>query len=264
MWPSSKLLCPCSFAGSIHSPDILLTSAFYEQFHQLTWFQLCLGRLSKNWSAAIIAYQPTIDAPYWSSLFVSISWNFTRSLWAKRNEFVHQLNISAQVDDMLLSLHRTAAEQSTRTPLLPFQFPASTTFLPNAPCQNVSNCLLTIFKVGYHLSKLHSKPQKYTLHSNANVPPCPPWYLLRWWFPKVLLIHPQKPPLPPKSTVLLPCPIILLPYQNLLYILSTLGHGAPSLHNLFFYIFYSLHQKLLFSLGILAIHLSYYPINSFI
>jgi len=35
-------------SGSLRGPDILLTEAYYEQFHQLSWFQLCLGRVSKN------------------------------------------------------------------------------------------------------------------------------------------------------------------------------------------------------------------------
>jgi hypothetical protein len=29
--------------GSLHGPDILLTQAYYEQFHQLSWYQFSLG-----------------------------------------------------------------------------------------------------------------------------------------------------------------------------------------------------------------------------
>jgi hypothetical protein len=48
--------------GSLFGPDILLTSAYYEQYHQLGWFQLCLGRISKTWSKAVSSYgTPTLQ-----------------------------------------------------------------------------------------------------------------------------------------------------------------------------------------------------------
>jgi hypothetical protein len=100
-------------AGSVHPSDFLLTSAFYDQFHQLHWFQLCLSRISQKWSLAIIAYQPTIDAPYWASLFVSILWKFTKSLWSKWNEFIHQQTTLTHVDTRLLTPHNTTTEYST-------------------------------------------------------------------------------------------------------------------------------------------------------
>jgi hypothetical protein len=66
---------PCSLvAGSTRSPDIVLTSAFHEQYHTLSWFQFCLGRISKKWAAPARGYMPSIDAPLWSSLLVSILW----------------------------------------------------------------------------------------------------------------------------------------------------------------------------------------------
>jgi hypothetical protein len=61
--------------GSLRGPGVILTSAYYEQFHQLGWFQLCLGRLSKRWSNALSAYyantSPNFDSEQWVTSFIS-------------------------------------------------------------------------------------------------------------------------------------------------------------------------------------------------
>jgi hypothetical protein len=61
--PSGRSRAPTY--GSLLGPDILLTSVYYEQFYQLGWFQLCLGRISHKWSQAVAAYHlqtcPTFD-----------------------------------------------------------------------------------------------------------------------------------------------------------------------------------------------------------
>jgi hypothetical protein len=68
---------PCSLmAGSLCPLDIILTSAFHEQYHQLSWFQFCLGRISKKWATAASGCMPTLDALLWSSLLISILWGF--------------------------------------------------------------------------------------------------------------------------------------------------------------------------------------------
>jgi hypothetical protein len=92
-------------AGSIRSSDIVLTSAFHEQYHKLSWFQFCMGRISKKWAAAASDYLPSIDAPLWSSLLISILWGFTRTMWRKRNELIHQSTNTAETDGRILSLH---------------------------------------------------------------------------------------------------------------------------------------------------------------
>jgi len=51
---------------------------------------------------------PSIDAPLWSSLLVSILWGFTRTMWRKRNELVHQSTRTAETDGRILSLHHQA------------------------------------------------------------------------------------------------------------------------------------------------------------
>jgi hypothetical protein len=52
--PSGRSRAPTY--GSLLGPDILLTSAYYEQFYRLGWFQLCLGHISHKWSQAVVAY----------------------------------------------------------------------------------------------------------------------------------------------------------------------------------------------------------------
>jgi hypothetical protein len=39
-------------AASQKAPDILLTAAFHEQYHDLEWFQFCLGWVSLKWASA--------------------------------------------------------------------------------------------------------------------------------------------------------------------------------------------------------------------
>jgi hypothetical protein len=39
--------------GSLQGTDVVLVSAFHEQYNMIGWFHLCLGRVSKKWSRAI-------------------------------------------------------------------------------------------------------------------------------------------------------------------------------------------------------------------
>ncbi len=67
MTPSSQSWDPTY--GSLAGPDILLTNAYYEQFHKLGWFQFCLGRITLKWSHTVAKEQTiqvliaTIGAP---------------------------------------------------------------------------------------------------------------------------------------------------------------------------------------------------------
>lgn len=82
-------------AGSLHPGDTLLTTAFQEQFHNIGWYHLFLGRLSSKWESAYIAYTGSNNqksAQYWSSLMVSLLWKYSLSLWGYRNAVVHGSN----------------------------------------------------------------------------------------------------------------------------------------------------------------------------
>jgi hypothetical protein len=95
--------------GSLHGPNIILTSAYYEQDHQLGWFQFCLGRISTLWSKAVEAYVPDkhtpLDTAQWSSQLITIVWAFTRNLWQHRNEIVHGSTIEETVRLQMATLH---------------------------------------------------------------------------------------------------------------------------------------------------------------
>lgn len=84
-------------------------SAYYEQFHTLTWYQLCLGRISLKWSWAVSSYHasliPNFDGLHWASTFISIVWNFTRQLWQHRNQIVHRLTVDDIVSTQMRLLH---------------------------------------------------------------------------------------------------------------------------------------------------------------
>jgi hypothetical protein len=89
--PPSQCIHAPTF-GSLQGPDILLTQAFYEQFHQLSWMQFCLGHISQKWARATQAYQtdrPPNDIMYWVTQVIHQLWIFTRNMWKHRNEIVH-------------------------------------------------------------------------------------------------------------------------------------------------------------------------------
>jgi hypothetical protein len=79
--------------GSLHGPDVLLTQTYYEQYYQLSWYQFCLGRISKNWAKTIQAYDTTAsktrDTEYWASFVVSALWKLTTNMWKHCNQIVH-------------------------------------------------------------------------------------------------------------------------------------------------------------------------------
>jgi hypothetical protein len=95
--------------GSLHGPDIILTSAYYEHFHQLGWFQFFLGRSSTLWSKAVEAYlsdrHTPLDTAQWSSQLVTILWAFTRNLWQHQNKIVHGSTIEEAVCLQMATLH---------------------------------------------------------------------------------------------------------------------------------------------------------------
>ncbi len=71
-------------AGSLRSPDAVLTTAFHEQYNAIGWLQFCLGRVSKKWAAAVKQYctepQPPDFKGYWTSLLIAALWRYSRAL----------------------------------------------------------------------------------------------------------------------------------------------------------------------------------------
>ena len=80
--PQSRSRAPAY--GSLLGPDILLSTAYYEQFHQLGWFQLCLGRATASWAKTVETYHPslkTFNKTNWLANLVTFLWRFTRNMW---------------------------------------------------------------------------------------------------------------------------------------------------------------------------------------
>jgi hypothetical protein len=89
-------------------PDLLVTSAYYKQFYQIGWFQLCLGRISQLWSRAVTAYHkdthPNYDGTHWAGNFIHLVWKFTRQLWNHRNQIVHGDTVESTVTRQIHTL----------------------------------------------------------------------------------------------------------------------------------------------------------------
>jgi len=51
-WQSQSPSTSAPLAGQLGNLATILTTAFHEKFHSLSWHQLCLGRLSKKWATA--------------------------------------------------------------------------------------------------------------------------------------------------------------------------------------------------------------------
>ena len=79
--------------GSLKGPDILLTAAFTEQFHNIGWCHMLMGRLSKKWGAAVALYHKMPSdsqiSTTWTTQAIQMIWKYTRSLWNHRNTVVH-------------------------------------------------------------------------------------------------------------------------------------------------------------------------------
>jgi hypothetical protein len=79
--------------GSLYGPDILLTSAFTEQYHTIGWYHLFMDHLSKKWSAAAALYHKIPNdfsfSITWTSQLTHVLWKYTGSLWHYRNTVVH-------------------------------------------------------------------------------------------------------------------------------------------------------------------------------
>lgn len=95
-------------AGSLHAGNTLLTTAFNEQYHRIGWYHLLLGHLSNKWGKAYNTYMgrscTLTQQTHWISLFISILWQYTRSLWTHRNEVLHGLTAEATAQSRIAAL----------------------------------------------------------------------------------------------------------------------------------------------------------------
>ena len=105
-FPSNRRSRPSTF-GSLRPADILLTKAYYTQFYTIGWYHFCLGRISREWHAAVQAFLPP-NQPHrplpWGSNLVPALWLFTKSLWLHRNTLVHGADAEESAQRILTGL----------------------------------------------------------------------------------------------------------------------------------------------------------------
>jgi hypothetical protein len=98
-WMASSTRIHAPTAGQLGSTAALLTTAFHEQFHDIGWLHLQLGRLSKYWKTTYISLTPgstLMSSQTWASSVIYLLWQYTHSLWHYRNTIVHEGNLSDQ------------------------------------------------------------------------------------------------------------------------------------------------------------------------
>jgi hypothetical protein len=97
---------PATF-GSLCPEDILITQAYYNQFHTIGWYQFCLGRISKSWHKAVQAILPPAQPHQrveWGSNLVYALWQFTKRMWNHRNAIVHGADAEETTQRILIGL----------------------------------------------------------------------------------------------------------------------------------------------------------------
>lgn len=91
--------------GSLQGPDMLLTMAFTDQFQNIGWLHLLMGRLSRKWGAAVSLYgnKPN-DSNFqtmWTAQAITSLWKYTRSIWGYRNTVVHGATDQEKADKII-------------------------------------------------------------------------------------------------------------------------------------------------------------------
>ena len=79
-------------AGSLKGTDMLLTTAFNEQFHSIGWGNLFHGRISKLWGKTVSQINKSPFSSYpttWAAQTILYLWQYTRVIWEHRNQVVH-------------------------------------------------------------------------------------------------------------------------------------------------------------------------------
>jgi len=80
LWLQSTTTASSLLVGSLKGPDILLSATFYEQYHEIGWYKLYLGRISSKWASMATPYDTSLDGDLWASHFISTLWIFLCSI----------------------------------------------------------------------------------------------------------------------------------------------------------------------------------------
>jgi hypothetical protein len=106
LWLQSTTTASSLLVGSLKGPDILLSATFYEQYHEIGWYKLYLGRISSKWASMATPYDTSLDGDLWASHFISTLWIFLCSMWSHRNSIVHEETTRSAANSLLAHLHR--------------------------------------------------------------------------------------------------------------------------------------------------------------
>lgn len=75
-------------SGSLQGPDIFLTMAFTDQFHNTGWNHLLMEGLSCKWEAAVALYMKKPhdqkSQTMWTTQAIYCLWKYTHSVWGYR------------------------------------------------------------------------------------------------------------------------------------------------------------------------------------
>jgi hypothetical protein len=90
---------------SLQGTDMLLTMTFTDQFQNIGWLHLLMGRLSRKWGAAVALYvNRTNDNTFqttWTAHTITCLWKYTRSIWGYRNTVVHGATDKEKADKII-------------------------------------------------------------------------------------------------------------------------------------------------------------------
>jgi hypothetical protein len=115
-WQYSRQRSRALTFGSVYGPDVLLTSAYHEQFHDIGWLNFSLGRISQIWEKAAGAYwsqeSKLVDLPYWSSQLIAALWHCTKALWGFRNQSVHGFTSEEEAQIILSKLQEQVRQHN--------------------------------------------------------------------------------------------------------------------------------------------------------
>jgi hypothetical protein len=114
--------------GSLRASDVVLMSAFAEQYHSIGWLQLFLRRISKKWELAYTHYRDIpLSETYlntWSTSFIHHVWTYTHSLWAHMNTILHGASAEENAAKILRDLQSEVNMKVRDNPhqLLPWHY----------------------------------------------------------------------------------------------------------------------------------------------
>jgi hypothetical protein len=68
---------------------------------------MCMGRISKKWSAVAIQYTKESDIEhdeYWASIIIRACWQYAKAVWKFRNEVMHGATVQDRADRLIATL----------------------------------------------------------------------------------------------------------------------------------------------------------------